>query len=156
VRLISDGGEQLGIVSRGDALNRAYERGLDLVLISPKAEPPVAKIMDYGKYNYENKKHEKEVKKKQKTMQTKEIRLSTFIESHDMVVKAKSARKFLEAGDSVKVTLRFRGREQGFVDQGKSNLAEFAKLLEDISKVGKDMQLEGRNLSMTLAPTQKK
>jgi translation initiation factor IF-3 len=156
VRLISEGGEQLGVLSRGEALNKAYERGLDLVLISPKATPPVAKIMDYGKYNYENKKHEKEAKKKQKTMQTKEIRLSTFIESHDMSVKAKNARKFLEAGDSVKISLRFRGREQGFVEQGKGNMREFAKLLEDVSRVGKDIQHEGRNLYMTLTPTRNK
>ena len=113
LRIIDQDGQMIGIMSREEALKMAEERELDLVLISPNAVPPVARIMDYGKFRYDSKKREKEAKKKQKTMEVKEMRLSTFIEEHDIQVKANTAMKFLNDGDKVKVSLRFRGRELG-------------------------------------------
>ena len=114
LRVIGDDGEQLGVMSRDEALRISEEKNLDLVCVSPNAKPPVCKILDYGKFRYELQKKEKEAKKKQATTQTKEIRLSTFIEDHDIQVKANTALKFLKNGDKVKVTLRFRGRELGY------------------------------------------
>ena len=114
LRVIDETGEMIGIMSRDEALRLAEEKKLDLVNISPNAKPPVCKILDYGKYRYEMQKREKEAKKKQKTMQVKEIRLSTFIEDHDIQVKAMTACKFLEDGDKEKVSLRFRGREKDY------------------------------------------
>ena len=142
----------IGIISRDEALEKAEEANLDLVLISPNAEPPVAKIMDFGKYRYELQKREKEAKKKQKTTQVKEVRLSTFIEAHDIEVKAKTASKFLKDGDKVKVSLRFRGREAAYQAKGLEVMNAFAEACSEISTIEKAAKLEGRNLSMVLAP----
>ena len=122
------------------------------MLISPNAKPPVAKIMDYGKYRYELQKKEKEAKKKQKTIQVKEIRLSTFIEEHDIKVKANNANKFLKDGDKVKVSLRFKGRERGRTANGFEVMEKFAELTEDFGKPEKRVTFEGRSLIMILAP----
>ena len=142
----------IGIKTLDEALALADEKGLDLVEISPNANPPVAKILDFGKYRYEIQKREKEAKKKQKTMQVKEIRLSTFIEEHDVQVKAKTACKFLEEGDKVKVSLRFRGRERDYVDKGRAVMDSFAEACSEVSTVDKKPAFEGRSLTMFLTP----
>lgn len=152
LRVIADDGEQLGIMSRDEALELSEKKELDLVCIAPKANPPVCKILDYGKYRYELQKKEKEAKKNQKVTQVKEIRLSTFIEEHDVQVKAKTAGKFLKSGDRVKVSLRFRGREAAYKDKGLKVMEMFAAELEDIASVEKKPVFEGRNLSMVLVP----
>ena len=146
----------LGVISREEALALADERNLDLVLISPNADPPVCKILDYGKYRYESQKREKDAKKKQKTIQVKEIRLSTFIEEHDVQVKANTASKFLRDGDKVKVSLRFRGRELGHTDLGREVMDRFAELCSEVSTVEKKPVMEGRSLTMFLAPKSEK
>ena len=146
----------LGIKSREEALELAEEKNLDLVLISPNADPPVCKILDYGKYRYEAQKREKDAKKKQKTIQVKEIRLSTFIEEHDIQVKANTAAKFLRDGDKVKVSLRFRGRELGHTDLGREVMDKFAELTSEVSTVEKKPVMEGRSLTMFLAPKSEK
>jgi translation initiation factor IF-3 len=142
-------------LSKSDALYEARRKGLDLVVISEKADPPVAKILDYGKYKYQKQKKEKESKKHQKIIQIKEIRLSVFIDKHDLEVKRKRAIKFLEAGDTVKITLRFRGREQGLKEQGRKNMENFIENLSGYGKVGKDIKLDGRVLSTSLVPIKK-
>lgn len=152
MRVVSADGEQLGIMSRDEALALAEQQDLDLVCIAPKANPPVCKILDYGKYMYDLHKKEKEAKKKQKVTQVKEIRLSTFIEEHDVKVKAKNAAKFLEEGDRVKVSLRFRGREAAYKDKGMQVMETFAEELSDISTVDRKPKLEGRNITMVLIP----
>jgi len=152
MRVISADGEQLGIMSRDEALRLAEEKNLDLVCIAPKAEPPVCKILDYGKYKYDQQKKEKEAKKKQKTTQVKEIRLSTFIEAHDIQVKAKTAAKFLADGDKVKVGLRFRGRERDYTAKGMDVMNAFAEAVADVSVIEKKPIFEGRNLTMVLGP----
>ena len=128
LRVIDEDGTMIGVISRDEALQLAEEKNLDLVLISPNADPPVCKILDYGKYRYESQKREKDAKKKQRVIQVKEIRLSTFIEEHDIQVKANTACKFLKDGDKVKVSLRFRGRELGHTDLGKEVMNKFAEL----------------------------
>ena len=152
LRVIDADGKQAGVISLDEALKLAEERDLDLVLISPNANPPVAKIMDYGKYRYELQKKEKEAKKKQKTIQVKEIRLSTFIEEHDIKVKANNANKFLKDGDKVKVSLRFKGRERGRTANGFEVMEKFAELTKDYGKPEKRAAFEGRSLIMILAP----
>ena len=142
----------LGIMSRDEALTLSEEKNLDLVMISPNAEPPVCKILDYGKFRYENQKREKDAKKKQKVIQVKEVRLSTFIEEHDIQVKANTACKFLQDGDKVKVSLRFRGRELGHTDLGKEVMSKFAELCSEYATVDKNPVMEGRVLTMFLAP----
>ena len=156
LRVIANDGESLGIMSRQDALKAAEERNMDLVCISPKANPPVAKILDYGKYRYELQKKEKEARKKQKTAQLKEIRLSTFIEDHDIDVKAKNASKFLKDGDKVKVSLRFRGRERDYTARGYEVMEKFAEAVSDIASVEKKPKFEGRSLTMFVAPKSNK
>ena len=146
----------IGIISRDEALALAEEKNLDLVLISPNATPPVCKILDYGKYRYEAQKREKDAKKKQRTIQVKEIRLSTFIEEHDIQVKANTAAKFLKDGDKVKVSLRFRGRELGHTDLGREVMDKFAELCSEYSTVDKNPVMEGRSLTMFLAPKSEK
>ena len=141
VRLISADGEQLGIMSSRDAMKLAQEAELDLVKIAPGAKPPVCKIIDYGKYKYEQTRKEKEAKKKQKTVEIKEVRLSPNIDTNDLNTKVNNA----------KVTLRFRGREMAHVQQSKHILDDFAKQLEDVATVEKAAKLEGRNMSMVLA-----
>ena len=150
LRVIDQDGTQLGIMSREEALALADERNLDLVNISPNAKPPVCKILDYGKYRYELQKREKEAKKKQKNNQVKEIRLSTFIEDHDINVKANTASKFLKDGDKVKVSLRFRGREMGY--QAKGYEVMFAEVCSPVADIEKKPKFEGRSLTMILAP----
>lgn len=156
LRVIGDDGEQLGVMSRDEALRISEEKNLDLVCVSPNAKPPVCKILDYGKFRYELQKKEKEAKKKQATTQTKEIRLSTFIEEHDIQVKANTALKFLKNGDKVKVTLRFRGRELGYKSRGFEVMEKFAEVVSENADVEKKPKFEGRSLTMFLSPKTKK
>lgn len=150
VRVIGTDGEQLGVMSARDAQKLADEAELDLIKIAPKAKPPVCKIMDYGKFRYEQQKREKEAKKKQHVVETKEIRLSPNVEMNDLKTKANNARKFITKGDKVKVTLRFRGREMAHIGSSAHVLDDFAKMLEDIAQVSKAAKLEGRNMIMFL------
>ena len=150
VRVIGTDGEQLGVMSARDAQKLADEAELDLIKIAPKAKPPVCKIMDYGKFRYEQQKREKEAKKKQHVVETKEIRLSPNVEMNDLKTKANNARKFITKGDKVKVTLRFRGREMANISSSAHVLDDFAKMLEDIAQVSKAAKLEGRNMTMFL------
>ena len=142
----------LGVMPTEKALELATEKKLDLVNISPNAKPPVCKILDYGKYRYELQKKEKEARKKQKTTQVKEIRLSTFIEEHDVQVKANTASKFLKDGDKVKVSLRFRGRERDYKDKGMAVMQSFAEIVSEVGIVEKKPVFEGRSLTMVLGP----
>ena len=148
IRLIGEDGQQLGIMSSREAMKIAREAELDLVKIAPQAKPPVCKIIDYGKYRYELARKEKEAKKKQKTIEVKEVRLSPNIDSNDLNTKIASARKFIEKGK--KVTLRFRGREMAHVQSSRHILDEFAKALEDIALVDKPAKMEGRSMAMFL------
>ena len=150
VRLVSESGEQLGIMSSREALKLAREADLDLVKIAPNAKPPVCKIIDYGKYRYELARKEKEAKKKQKTMEVKEVRLSPNIDTNDLNTKANQARKFITKGDKVKVTLRFRGREMAHMHNSKYILDDFAEKLADIAVVEKAPKVEGRSMTMFL------
>lgn len=152
LRVIGTDGTQLGIMSREEALAKADESKLDLVCISPKANPPVCKILDYGKYKYELQKKEKEARKKQKTTQVKEIRLSTFIEDHDIMVKAKTGAKFLKDGDKLKVSLRFRGREKDYVARGMEVMDKFAEAVSEVGEIDRKPNFEGRSLTMILTP----
>ena len=150
VRVISEAGEQLGIMSAREAMKLAEEAQLDLVKIAPKAQPPVCKIIDYGKYKYELARKEKEARKKQKTVEVKEVRLSPNIDTNDLNTKVNNAKKFLTKGNKVKVTLRFRGREMAHVQQSKHILDDVAQMLADVAVVEKPAKLEGRNMSMDL------
>jgi len=150
VRLIGSEGEQLGVMPSGDALKKAQEAELDLVLIAPLAKPPVCKIIDYGKYRYEMIRRDKEARKKQKIVELKEVRLSPNIDSNDLNTKMNAARKFLEKGNKVKVTLRFRGREMSHMNQSRYILDDFAKSLADVAVIDKPSKLEGRCLVMFL------
>ena len=150
VRLIGEDGEQLGIMSAKEALKMAKEADLDLVKIAPTAKPPVYKIIDYGKYRYELARKEKEAKKKQKTIDIKEVRLSPNIEENDLNTKVNAARKFIQKGDKVKVTLRFRGREMAHMQQSKHILDDFAEKLSDVAVIEKAAKLEGRSMMMFL------
>ena len=150
VRLIGSDGEQLGIMSAKEAYLMAKNAELDLVKIAPGAKPPVCKIINYGKYRYEQARREKEAKKKQKTIDVKEIRLSPNIDTNDLKTKVNAARKFLSKGDRVKVTLRFRGREMAHVQQSKHILDDFAQMLGDIAVIEKPAKMEGRSMSMVL------
>ena len=151
IRLVGEDGEQLGIMSAKDALKMAKEAGLDLVKIAPTAKPPVCKIVDYGKYRYEQARREKEAKKKQKTTEVKEIQLSPNIDVNDLTTKANQARKFLEKGNKVKVALRFRGREMAHMATGKEVLDTFLEKVSDVAVVEKPAKLEGRSMIMVLA-----
>ena len=150
VRLIGEDGEQLGIVSSRDALKMAEEAGLDLVKIAPTAKPPVCKIVDYGKYKYEQVRKEKEAKKKQKVIDIKESRLSPNIDTNDLNTKIGAARKFLTKGDRVKITLRFRGREMAHMNNSKHILDDIAQSLSDTAIVEKAPKVEGRSMTMFL------
>jgi translation initiation factor IF-3 len=152
VRVIDPDGEQLGIMTPEEALNEAAMRNLDLVEVSPNAQPPVCRIMDYGKFRYEQSKKEKEARKNQKVVTVKEIRMGVKIDNHDFDVKAKNSRKFIESGDKVKVAIRFRGREIVHNDLAKKKLLSLSKQLEDIAVVEKQPFLEGRQMIMILAP----
>ena len=154
VRLIGVNGEQLGIMSAREAMKKAEEAELDLVKIAPTAKPPVCKIIDYGKYRYELTRKEKEAKKKQKVVEVKEIRMSPNIESNDLNTKMNATKKFLEKGNKVKVTLRFRGREMAHMQSSKHILDDFAESLADVAVIEKAPKIEGRSISMVL--TEKK
>ena len=150
VRLIGEDGEQLGIVSVKEAMRLAEEAGLDLVKIAPTAKPPVCKIVDYGKFKYEQLRKEKEAKKKQKVVEIKEIRLSPNIDTNDLNTKMNAARKFITKGDRVKVTLRFRGREMAHMNSSKHILDDFAESMTDVAVVEKAPKVEGRSMTMFL------
>lgn len=152
IRVIGDEGEQLGIMSSKDALALAQEKKLDLVKIAPNANPPVCRIMDFGKHRYEQQKRDKEARKKQKSVSLKEVRLGLNIEKHDLETKAKSAAKFLEKGDKVKISLRFKGREMGYTQLGYDVIKKFAAELEEFGALEAPAKLEGRSLVATFAP----
>ena len=151
VRVIGEDGEQLGIMPTKEALKLAEEAGVDLVKIAPTAKPPVCKIVDYGKFKYEQTRKEREAKKKQKTVEIKEIRLSPNIDTNDLNTKINAARKFIGKGDRVKITLRFRGREMAHMNNSKHILDDFAQALSDIAVVDKAPKVEGRSMTMFLA-----
>ena len=151
VRLIGADGEQIGVVSSREAQKIADESGLDLVKIAPNAKPPVCKVIDYGKYRYEMARKDKEAKKKQKTVELKEIRLSPNIDTNDLNTKMNAAKKFLAKGNKVKITLRFRGREMAHMSSSKHILDDFAENLSDIAVVEKAPKIEGRSIGMVLA-----
>lgn len=151
VRLIGENGDQLGVMSSREAQKIADEVGLDLVKIAPTAKPPVCKVIDYGKYRYELARKEKDAKKKQKTVELKEIRLSPNIEANDLNTKMNAAKKFLAKGNKVKITLRFRGREMAHMNSSKHILDDFAENLSDIAVVEKAPKVEGRSIGMVLA-----
>ena len=151
IQLIGDEGEKLGVVSLKEALEIAEEKKLDLVLVAPNAKPPVCKIMNYGKYKFEQAKKEKEAKKKQKIAEVKEIRITPNIEEHDFGFKSKNARKFIEDGNKVKITVRFKGREVNNSKLGEDVLNKFIENLSDIANVDKQPKLEGRNMFIMLS-----
>ena len=150
VRVIAENGDQLGVMPVKEAMKLAQEAELDLVKIAPKAQPPVCKIIDYGKYRYELARKEKEAKKKQKTVEVKEVRISPNIDTNDLNTKVNNAKKFITKGNKVKVTLRFRGREMAHMQQSKHILDDFAEMLADVAVVEKPAKLEGRSMSMVL------
>ena len=150
VRVIGEEGQQLGVMALRDALNMAKDAGVDLVMVSPSANPPVCRIVDYGKFKYEQLRREKEAKKKQKTVEVKEVRLSANIDVNDLNTNCNSARKFIEKGNKVKVSLRFRGREMAHIDSTKHILEDFAEKLGDIAVIEKAPKMEGRSMMMFL------
>ena len=152
VRVVDQNGEQLGVMSSREALALAEERQLDLVKIAPQARPPVCKLMDYGKYRFEQSKKEREFRKNQKVITVKEVRLSATIEDHDIDVKFKNAVKFLKEGNKVKVTIRFRGRQITHSEIGRQVMHEFADRIKEYGTVDKAPQIEGRNMSMFISP----
>lgn len=151
VQLIGENGEKLGVIPFNEALAKAEEKNLDLVLVAPNATPVVCKIMNYGKYKFEQAKKEKEAKKKQKVYEVKELRITPNTEEHDFNFKAKNARKFIEDGCKVKITVRFRGRELNYVKQGETILNQFIEALSDIAVPEKKPVLEGKNMFIILA-----
>ena len=151
VRVIGSDGGQLGIMSASEALDKAAGANLDLVKIAPQAVPPVCKIMDYGKYRFEQQKREKEAKKNQRTFDIKEVRLSLGIDTHDFDTKVKQAAKFVQGGDKVKATIRFKGRELGHPEHGLEIMRKFAEALAEVAVVEKPAKLEGRSMMMFLA-----
>ena len=156
IRLIGDDGEQLGVMPATEALDIAYEKDLDLVKISPGAKPPVCKIMDYGKFKFEQSKREKEAKKHQHVVEIKEIRMSPVIDTNDFNVKLRNGQKFLNEGNRLKVTIRFRGRQMAHTEIGAGILERFAKCCEECAVLDKNPKLEGRNMSMFLSPKAQK
>ncbi len=156
LRVIGANGDQLGIMSSADALALAEEKELDLVKIAPNAVPPVCKIMDYGKFRFEQLKKEKEAKKNQRVVEVKEIRMSPSIDTNDLNTKVKNAMKFLNDGNRVKVTVRFRGREMAHTSLGEVLLKQFGESCAEVATVEKGAKLEGRNMSMFLSPKNSK
>lgn len=150
VRVVGEDGEQLGVMSSRDAMKLAEEAGMDLVKIAPTAKPPVCKIVDYGKFKYEQARKDKEARKKQRTIEIKEIRLSPNIDTNDLNTKIGAARKFISKGDKVKITLRFRGREMAHMSNSRHILIDFANALSDIAVVEKAPKVEGRSMTMFL------
>ena len=155
VRVIGPDGEQIGIMSSDNALRTAYDKGLDLILISPNAQPPVCRIADYGRYRYEQEKREKEAKKKQNIIEVKEVQLSCRIDTHDFETKVKHALRFLGEGNKVKVVLRFRGREMSHQEIGKEILERFREAVKESGTVDKTPNLEGRLMTMIVNPVKK-
>lgn len=156
LRLISDNGDQLGVKTKQEALKMAEDANLDLVLVAPKAKPPVAKIMDYGKYRFELQKKQREARKKQKVVNIKEVRLSPTIDTNDFNTKMKNARKFLSKGDKVKVSIRFKGRAITHKDIGRDVLNRFAEVTEDVATVESKAKMDGRSMFLMLAPKTEK
>lgn len=156
LRLISDNGDQLGVKTKQEALKMAEDANLDLVLVAPKAKPPVAKIMDYGKYRFELQKKQREARKKQKVVNIKEVRLSPTIDTNDFNTKMKNARKFLSKGDKVKVSIRFKGRAITHKDIGRDVLNRFAEAIEDVATVESKAKMDGRSMFLMLAPKTEK
>lgn len=152
VRLIDVDGKQIGVMPTKKAIDMAYNKKLDLVKVAPNAKPPVCRIMDYGKYKYELAKREKEARRNQKVINVKEVRMTPNIEEHDLNVKARRAIEFLNNGDKVKVSVRFRGREMGHTDAGKEVLLNFAKIIGDNGTIDRRPKLEGRNMIMYMVP----
>ncbi len=155
IRVISAAGEQLGVMSSDEALRRAYNEGLDLVMMAPQATPPVCKIMDYGKYRFECEKREKEARKKQQTVEVKEIQLSYRIDTHDFETKVKHAHRFLSGGDKVRVVLRFRGREMSHMAMGSELMKRFEDACAEVGTLDKKPTLDGRMMSMIIVPIKK-
>ncbi len=153
--MIADNGEQFGVMSTEDALEKAYAMGLDLVLIAPTATPPVCRIMDYGKYRYERDKREKEAKKKQQTVDVKEVQLSCRIDTHDFQTKANNAIRFLKGGDKVRVVLSFKGREMAHTEVGYEIIGKFLELCSEYGSADKAPSLEGRRMSVIISPIKK-
>lgn len=156
VMVISDTGEKLGVMGRIDAINAAYDRELDLFIVAPNAKPPVAKMMDYNKHKYEQQRRQREARKNQKVTTIKEIRLSPKIDVHDFETKLRNGRKFLEKGDKLKVSIRFRGREMAYTNQGREVMLDFAKRCEDIATIESRPRLDGRRMFMSLTPAKDK
>lgn len=156
LRVIAADGEPIGIMSAAEALKIAEEKNLDLVKIAPQAKPPVCKIMDYGKYRFEQTKREKEARKNQRIIEIKEIRLSLNIDKHDFETKVNHAKRFLESGNKVKVSIRFRGREMAHPENGLVTMSNFSEACSEFSSVEKPAKLEGRSMQMFLAPKTKK
>jgi len=154
--VITDDGEKLGVMSKKEALNMAYDRNLDLVLVAPNAKPPVAKFMDYNKFKYDQQRKAREAKKKQKTVNVKELRLSPKIDTHDFETKLRNGRKFLENGDKLKISIRFRGREMAYTNQGREVMLDFAKRCEDIADIEARPKQDGRSMMMSLTPKKEK
>ncbi|MBO5439069.1 MAG: translation initiation factor IF-3 [Clostridia bacterium] len=155
VRVVADNGEQLGVMPTNAALEKAYSEGLDLVLIAPGATPPVCRIMDYGKYRYERDKREKEAKKKQQTVEVKEVQLSCRIDTHDFQTKANNAIRFLKGGDKVRVVLSFKGREMAHTEVGVEIIGKFLELCAEYGTTDKAPSLEGRRMSVIISPVKK-
>ena len=155
IRVISATGEQLGVMSSDEALRRAYDEGLDLVMMAPQAVPPVCKIMDYGKYRYESEKREKEARKKQQTIEVKEIQLSYRIDTHDFETKVRHAHRFLSEGNKVRVVLRFKGREMSHVAMGGELMQKFQDACAEVGTIDKKPVLDGRFMSMIIVPVKK-
>jgi translation initiation factor IF-3 len=152
VRLVDENGEQVGVVAIADALRRAEEAGLDLMEVSPNADPPVCKIIDYGRFRYEAQKKKNEARKKQKTIEVKEIKMRPNIDTHDYEVKMRAIHRFIDEGDKVKVTMRFRGREMVHQDLGKQVLDRVREEMEEKAKVEQFPKIEGRQMTMVMAP----
>ena len=152
VRVVDQNGEQLGVMPIRQALNLADEHQLDLVKIAPQAKPPVCKLMDYGKYRFEQSKREREIRKNQKVIEVKEVRLSATIEDHDVDVRVKNAIKFLQDGNKVKVTIRFRGRQITHSEIGREVMHDFAERIKEYGTIDKQPTIEGRNMSMFISP----
>ena len=151
IRVVAEDGEQLGVMSSREAMSIADEKGLDLVKVSPNAKPPVCKIMDYGKFRFEQSKKLKEAKKNQKIVVLKEMRLSATIDTHDLEVKAKTVNKFLKAGDKVKISIRFKGRQMAHTEKGLQAMDKFYAMVQENAVIEKHAKLEGRNMFMILA-----
>ncbi|MGE5592104.1 MAG: translation initiation factor IF-3 [Betaproteobacteria bacterium] len=154
IRLIDENGEQLGIMVVREGLRIAAEKGLDLVEVAPNAKPPVCRLLDYGKYKYEQAKRDREARKKQRIMDIKEVRMTPKIEGHDFQVKVRNAQKFLQDGDKVKATVRFRGREIVHADIGRALLLDLAEEVKDYGVIEREPRVEGKHMIMVLAPKQ--